>query len=612
MGYQTLAECVADLEKCGQLIRVTEPVDPCLELPAIQRRAFRLQAPALLFTNPKGTSFPMLANLYGTRERIQYIFRDSLKTVEKVFTAKAHPEKLLKKPFSLFSLLRASGRFTPKTVKSGNVFSCTASVADLPRLVSWPGDGGPFITLPLVYTEHPDVPGYGMSNLGMYRVQLGGNSYADDEVGLHYQLHRGIGRHHMCALGKGEPLPVNIFVGGPPALTIAAVMPLPEGLTELSFAGLLGGRKLAMAPVPDWSLPAPAEADFCISGYILPSLKPEGPFGDHVGYYSLQHDFPVVKVQAVYHRRDAIWPFTSVGRPPQEDSLLGAFIHELTRDLVPQVFSGVHEVNAVDAAGVHPLLLVLGSERYTHYEVERCPRELITCGLQTLGGTQTSLAKYVLVAAREDSPQLSAHDPIAFISHILERTDFQRDLHFITRTPTDTLDYTGAALHEGSKLIWAAAGTQRRMLGTEAPTDIPLPEVFRDPRLVAPGIVAIQGPKHVSDRGMQDRLLEILAEELLLWKKREQYPLIVVVDDVDFCVRNFDNFLWLAFTRSDPAFDLYGAASRMNRKHWSCEAPLLIDARLKSYMAPPLEEDPEITARIDALGAPGGPLHGLV
>ncbi len=419
----------------------------------------------------------MLANLFGTTERLHYIFRDSLAGVEAVLAAKADPAAALKHPLRSLRALPALPHMLPRRTSKAPVLENRCALSALPRLVGWPMDGGPFITLPLVYSEDPARPGPDASNLGMYRVQLAGNDYAADEVGLHYQIHRGIGVHHAEALKRGQSLPVNIFVGGPPAFTVAAVMPLPEGLSELRFAGLLGGCRAAVHYSRRLPLPVLAEADFCISGHILPHLKPEGPFGDHVGYYSLKHDFPVLQVEAVHHRTGAIWPYTAVGRPPQEDTVFGDFIHELTGALVPQVFQGVREVHAVDAAGVHPLLLALGSERYTPYEAQRRPRELLTAALHMLGTTQTALAKYVLVAAHEDAPGLRARDVVAFFRHLLERTDFERDLHFITRSTTDTLDYTGFALNEGSKLIWASAGEKRRELALEV-HDLPsLPDM---------------------------------------------------------------------------------------------------------------------------------------
>ena len=310
----------------------------------------------------------------------------------------------------------------PKRVRRGPILAHKTTIDRLPKLQSWPGDGGPFITLPQVYSEDPDRPGFARSNLGMYRVQLSGNDYeANREVGLHYQIHRGLGVHHAAAIRRGEPLRVSVFVGGPPAMTLAAVMPLPEGLPELSFAGALGGRRVRMVADPEGGLPMPAEADFVIVGSIDPDVrKVEGPFGDHLGYYSLAHDFPVLRVERVYHREGAIWPFTSVGRPPQEDTSFGELIHELTGPLVPTVLPGVHAVHAVDAAGVHPLLLAIGSERYVPYAERRSPLELLTTANAILGQGQMSLAKYLLIVAHEDAPDLDIHDIPAFLRHLLE------------------------------------------------------------------------------------------------------------------------------------------------------------------------------------------------
>ena len=303
-----------------------------------------------------------------------------------------------------------------------------------------------------------------------------------------------------------------------------------------------------------------------------------------------------------------------MGRPPQEDTVFGDFIHELTGPLVPQVFAGIREVHAVDAAGVHPLLLALGSERYTAWEARRRPRELLTQALHLLGATQTALAKYVLIAAQEDAPGLSCRRVADFLAHVLERTDFSRDLHFITRSTADTLDYTGTALNEGSKLIWAAAGEPCRRLGTGMDDAGKLPDLppgFGSPQVAGPGILVLEGPRHGEARGEPDPAMEELAGRLGAWDRREHFPLTVVADDAAFCAASTENLLWVTFTRSDPATDCYGAHARIHARHWACEAPLIIDARLKPFHAPPLEEDSAVSARVDALAAPGGPLHGL-
>ncbi len=631
MSYSNLQECVYDLEQNRHLVRINGfEVDPNLELAAIQRRAYRAGSPALLFSRVKGSIFPMLANLYGTQERLRYIFRSSLRGVEALLRTKADPHDILKHPLRYRSLPKAIFSMLPRKVRTGPVLENRTTLAQLPHLVSWPKDGGAYITLPLVYTEPPANPGLFTSNLGMYRVQISGNDYIPDhEVGLHYQIHRGIGPHHMQALERGDSLPVNIFVGGPPALTLAAIMPLPEGMPEICFAGALGGRRISMITGNN-ILPIAAEADFCISGHLRSSqgkaaTKPEGPFGDHLGYYSLTHDFPVMQVDAVYHRTNAIWPFTSVGRPPQEDTEFGGFIHALTEALIPTVFTGVHEVHAVDAAGVHPLLLAIGSERYVPFADNRIPQELLTCGLGLLGNTQTSLTKYLFIAAREDASTLSCHHILEFLTHILLRTQFNRDLHFITRTTIDTLDYSGISLNQGSKLLWAAAGKPIRKLLTALPSQLTLPEGFSNARLFAPGIALCQGPKHVAPRNTSSQDMEILATHLAHTlvaastngkpaekSLPEELALIVVVDDADFVCSSLDNFLWTTFTRSDPATDIYGPHSASPTKHWGCSAPLIIDARGKSFHAPPLEDDPDVERKIDALAVKNGPLYGLV
>ncbi|HKA07966.1 MAG TPA: UbiD family decarboxylase [Gemmataceae bacterium] len=448
----------------------------------------------------------------------------------------------------------------------------------------------------------------------MYRVQMTGNEYElDREVGLHYQIHRGIGVHHAAAIRRGEPLKVSVAVGGPPALMLAAVMPLPEGIPELAFAGALAGARMRLAqPRADWP-PVLAEADFCIAGTIDPNrTKPEGPFGDHLGYYSLRHDFPVLRVNKVTHRKGAIWPFTVVGRPPQEDTTFGEIIHEITGPAIPAVIPGVHAVHAIDAAGVHPLLLAIGSERYVPYAATRRPQELLTQANAILGQGQLSLAKYLFLAAREDDPNLSVHDVLKFFRHVLERVDWSTDLHFQTRTTIDTLDYSaGIGLNAGSKVVVAVAGPPRRELATTVPGEIRLTTGFADPRVVLPGVLALRGPRATlrRDKAEYDPAAIGLARELVV---PDGFPLVVLTDDSDFAARSLENWLWVTFTRSDPASDVFGVGEFTHRKHWGCTGPLVIDARLKPHHPQPLEVDRAVAKRVDALAAPGGPLHGLI
>ena len=373
------------------------------------------------------------------------------------------------------------------------------------------------------------------------------------------------------------------------------------------------GVKTAPPPPP---LAFLADCDFVISGYIDPTrTKPEGPFGDHLGYYSLTHDFPVMTVEAVYHRAGAIWPFTVVGRPPQEDTSFGELIHELTGPVIPTVLPGVHSVHAVDAAGVHPLLLAIGSERYVPYASERRPQELLTIANAIMGQGQLSLAKYLFIVAKEDDPDLDIHDIPAFLRHLLERADWSRDLHFQTATTIDTLDYSaGEGLNAGSKLVIAAAGPKRRELGTTVPAELRLPDGFTDVKVALPGVLCIGGPKHNGNGGAEYhhdlvRLCDSLAPNP---RPLAPFPLVVLVDDAEFAARTPNNLLWVTFTRSNPATDVLGVGGRTWRKHFGCPGPLVIDARHKPHMAPPLVEDPAVTKRVDELAARGGPLHGVI
>lgn len=367
-----------------------------------------------------------------------------------------------------------------------------------------------------------------------------------------------------------------------------------------------------------------------IQGTIDPTrTMPEGPFGDHLGYYAKVHGFPVLQVERVLHRRDAIWPFTVVGRPPQEDTLFGDIIHELTGPLIPTVLAGVRGVHAVDASGVHPLLLAIGSERYVPYGTRK-PRELLTQANAILGQGQLSLAKFLFIVAEQDDPSLDLHDIAAFMQHVLRRVDWTTDLHFQTRTTIDTLDYSGSGLNEGSKVVVPAAGPVRRELPRELPREFSLPEQFgiHSPRVVLPGVLVLQGPSY---RGLDpaqlvrnlrdtttpisrehDNHVEEFCAALPHDHALNQFPLVVIVDDSAFAAASLNNWLWATFTRANPAHDLHGVGSFTEHKHWGCRGSLVIDARIKPWYSAPLVEDPAVTRRVESLAASGGPLAGLI
>ncbi len=637
MPHRSLRHCVDDLERHGKLVRIDAEIDAHLEVAAIHRRVFAASGPALLFTRVRGCRFPMVSNLFGTLDRSRFMFRDTYERVSRLIELKIDPTRALKSPFRYASSPLTALAMLPKLVGDGPITAETCRVSELPQQVSWPRDGGAFVTLPQVYTEDPLAPGLGRSNLGMYRIQLSGNEYTPDaEIGLHYQLHRSIGVHQAAAMRAGKPFQVNVLVGGPPAMMLAAVMPLPEGMSELGFAGALSGRRIRMVRRAG-SLPIHADTDFAICGTVVDGqMKPEGPFGDHLGYYSLRHPFPVLRVEQVYHRKNAIWPFTVVGRPPQEDTAFGQLIHDLTGPVIPSVLPGIQGVHAVDAAGVHPLLLAIGSERYMPFMAEARPQELLTQASAILGQGQLSLAKFLWIAAHDDDPRLDIHDLGAFLAHMLRRADWTRDLHFHTQTTIDTLDYSGEALNAGSKLVIAAAGPPRFDLVSEVPSGLDLPDGFSDPHVVMPGVLALRGPRlpaptfdydavrrgAVSGQSMEAAALSEADSEAGRTARRfteqvapdhplNQFRLIVVVDDPAMVAASLANFAWVTFTRANPAADVHGLGAFTHQKHWGCRGALVIDARTKPHHAPVLEEDPEVTGRIEAMAVAGGPLAGL-
>ncbi|MDR3232231.1 MAG: UbiD family decarboxylase [Planctomycetaceae bacterium] len=591
MGYRNLQQCIDALFQTKQLVVFDEPVDACLEIAAVQRRLYSVNAPAVLFTNVKNCRFPMLANLYGTQKRVEYIFRDGIEPLRKIMTTVSKglskDNLSLPPPRQWLPLIKSCYCALPQRrffSNSAPVLANQTFLDQLPQLVSWQDDGGAYITLPQVYTE--GSAGH-WGNLGMYRVQISGNDYLPNkEAGLHYQIQRGIALHHCEAIAAGMPLRVSIFIGGAPCMTVAAVMPMPENISELFFAGILGQHRIDMTAVNNTLnntfYPVYAQADFCITGTLGTETKTEGPFGDHLGYYSLAHTFPVLKVDGVYHRKNAVFPFTVVGRPPQEDTQFGKFIHSLTGDALQNTIPGVKAVHAVDEAGVHPLLLAIGRETYLPLDKERRSAELHTSAHRILGSGQLSLAKYLFLAA-DDDPLLNVDDVPRFFRHVLERVDWRYDLHFVTKTTADTLDYSDAELHRGSKVFITVSGKPKRQLAETIDTPLPL----RNPRVVIPGVLCAE-------------TIDIAAAEAQA-SAFSGLPLMVLVDDADEVSLSFRNFLWTTFTKSDPALDIHGIGERMEDKHWGCTGPLLIDARRKPHHAPELTEEPERAKRADAV-----------
>jgi len=553
----------------------------------------------------KGSKFRAASNIFGTLERSEFIFRDTLPSVKQLIDIKINPLAAIQNPIKSLAALPAAINALPnKNPISKPVLFEEINISDLPLIHHWPMDGGAFVTLPQVYTEDADKPGIGNSNLGMYRIQLNGNDYIlNKEIGLHYQLHRGIGVHQTKANNKGLPLKVSCFVGGPPAHSVAAVMPLPEGMSEMNFAGVLAGKRFGYTYIDGYCVST--DADFVITGEVFPGEnKPEGPFGDHLGYYSLQHPFPVMKVHKVYARKNAIWAFTVVGRPPQEDTSFGQLIHHITGSAVSNEIPGLKEVHAVDAAGVHPLLLAIGSERYTPFLENKKPAEILTIANHILGTGQLSLAKFVWITAEakiaKEKSEIDVNNVPAFLQYMLSRMDFSNDLHFYTNTTMDTLDYSGDGLNTGSKLVLAAYGDVRRKLARSIPESIKT--LNANAQLVMPGVIAVNAANAVnaettSLNSIQEKLRG-LGESLL---EKEGIAMIIITEDATWMAAEFNNFIWATFTRTNPAKDIDGVDSYITNKHWGCKGPLILDATIKKHHAPAVVKDNEVDKKVTEL-----------
>ncbi|MDO9001673.1 MAG: UbiD family decarboxylase [Bacteroidota bacterium] len=610
MGYKNLNDCILDLEKNGQLVRVYEEVDPNLEMAAIHLKIFEKGGPAILFENLKGCKYKAISNLFGTLERSKFMFKDTFEKVQEMVVLRNNPIAAIKRPIKFASTGFAALKALPKKASFSSAGFKEIKITDLPLIKHWPMDGGAFVTLPQVYSEDYDKTGVMNSNLGMYRIQLNGNNYElNKEIGLHYQLHRGIGIHQTKTNKKNLPLKVSVFVGGPPSHSLAAVMPLPEGISELTFAGAIGGRRFRYAYVDGFCVSL--DADFVITGEVYPNEnKLEGPFGDHLGYYSLAHDFPLLKVHKVYAKENAVWPFTVVGRPPQEDTAFGALIHEISGSAIPNEIPGVKEVHAVDAAGVHPLLLAIGSERYTPYLKNKRPAELLTQANRILGTGQLSLAKYLFITG-DDSLEINCHDIRAFFKHVFERIDLTRDLHFQTKTTIDTLDYSGDGINEGSKLVVAAYGDKKRELQNTIPKALLNANFISNSVILMEGVVGLMLNKFTT---YDSAKIEIKKLEVYISENINEFNgivQIVIYDDFTFepNPQNLNDYVWITYTRSNPSHDTYGVDSFTENKHWACKGPMIIDARKKPHHAPELKVLAETEKSIERFFKKGASLE---
>jgi UbiD family decarboxylase len=559
--FPDLRSFIEQLRRDGDLAVVDADVDPRLEVAEIHRRVIAAGGPALLFTNVRGSAFRLATNLFGTRRRAELAF--GKRPEQLIRRAASLAETLLpptlRKLWNARDLAREALRIGTRRERNGPItdhMSTVVRLDRLPVLTTWPEDGGPFITLPLVYTEHPDTGGH---NLGIYRLQV----HDPQTTGMHWQIGKGGGFHYAAAEAAGRALPATVFLGGPPALILAAVAPLPENVPELVLASLVLGERLPLVRTTVGWHPLVATAEFALMGEVPPGVRlPEGPFGDHYGYYSLRHDYPIFNVRAIAHRRDAIFPATVVGKPRQEDFFIGDLLQEILSPLFPLVMPGVRDVWAYGETGYHSLAAAVVRERYR--------REAMMSAFRILGEGQLSLTKFLLVTDRP----VDLKDFKATLAHVLARTRVETDLYVLSNLSMDTLDYTGPAVNEGSKGVWLGLGDPVRELpGTFAPPGGRVPRGVTSVHVFAPGCLVVGGP-HVSEEpGAGARLAADPAFA--------GWMLLVLTDEAGRAAASATDFLWTTFTRFEPAADIHAAGIGVVRHHMSYTPPILIDARLK-------------------------------
>ena len=570
---RNLRDFLALARREGELTEIEAPCDPTLEIAEIHRRVIATgTGPVLLFKNPIGADFPVVTNLFGTKKRVELAF--GARPLEFVQQAARLPQELV--PPSLGKLWEKRD-FLMQATRVGMSRQARGPVTEvvedpklsrIPFLKLWVEDGGHFVTLPLVYTEDPHEGGH---NLGMYRIQR----YDDRTTGIHWQIGKGGGFHHHQAELMGQALPITVFVGGPPALILSAIAPLPEKVPELLLASLLLGERLPLTENPRGPHPLVAEAEFAFVGKVPPKVRrPEGPFGDHYGYYSLQHDYPIIELDAVCRRKDAIWPATVVGKPRQEDFYIGDYLQELLSPLFPVVMPGVRDLWSYGETGFHALGAAVVQERFH--------REAMHHAFRILGEGQLALTKFLLLL---DQP-MDLRDFRAVLTHVLQRFRPETDLFVFANLSLDTLDYTGPEVNKGSRGVMLGLGPPVRDLPEEFQGSLPVG--ISQAVAFCPGCLVISAPPWAEEPEAASRLLEAF----------EGWPLVVLVDDARKTCEAPDRFLWTVFMRFEPAADLH-ARSRVHRNHILREGSLLLDARLKPHYPAEVMADPQTAALVD-------------
>jgi UbiD family decarboxylase len=566
------------LARAGELVEVACEVDPDLELAEVHRRVIAAGGPALLFRRVRGCDFPVVTNLFGSARRIELAFGGEPERLLRE-AARLPQELVPPTPAKLWAkraLLLRLGRIGARERGSGPVCEVSEEprLARLPALRTWARDGGRFFTLPLVATRHPET---GVPNLGMYRLQV----YDDATTGLHVQIGKGAGFHLAAAERRGEPLPVVVHLGGPPALILAAIAPLPENVPEGLVASLVLGERVRLVRAGRGALPLFADAEIALVGEARPEeRRPEGPFGDHYGYYSERHDYPVFRCTRVHRRRSPLVPATVVGKPRQEDFFLGDYLQDLLAPLLPLAMPSVRALWSYGETGYHSLAAAVVEERYR--------REAMAAAFRILGEGQLSLTKFLLAVDRP----VDLRDFRAVLTHVLERADFRTDLFLFSNLSMDSLDYAGPRINEGGKGVLLGLGQPIRRLPTEfsgGPA-----RAVREARPFSPGCLAVAGPAFTEEVAGRAAAAAIARDPAFAG-----WPLLVLCDDAARTTRSTINFLWTTFTRFDPGRDVHAREIELVHAHASFTPPVLIDARRKPGYPEELACDPDTARRVE-------------
>jgi 4-hydroxy-3-polyprenylbenzoate decarboxylase len=574
------------LAEAGELHRVTVPVSARFEIAEIASRAAALDAPALLFEKVEGYEFPVVANLFAGRERIRLALGREPETIglELTLAAERLQPPTIGALWETRSLFRRAFNAKVTAVDTGR---CHDVVADpdldrLPILTCWPQDGGPFITWPMVLTQHPVTGG---RNLGTYRMQV----FDRRTTGLHMQIQKGGAFHYREAESRGQSLSACCVLGGDPILMLASVAPLPENVDELAFAAFLRGTPLRAVRAVSVPILVPASADFVLEG-IVPARerRREGPFGDHFGHYSHQSEQPVFHLTKMTHRRDAVFPVSVVGQPPQEDRWIGDALQEMLVPLLRMMHPEIHDAWAFQEAGFHNLLSVSVGARYG--------KESLKAAFAMLGTGQVSLSKVVVTVG----PDVNARDPEAVLREIGAWFDPEDDFILLPGTAMDTLDFTSFRMNLGSKMILDACPSPGReprppLAESELPDLHGLHPAIRGQRLLAGSLLAVM-VEGTAGRAVLERLLS--AEVGAAMPVLRRVPIIAAVSP-DVRLQDRTHLIWGIFTRFDAARDVLFHDSRLVGAAPVHRGTMGIDATWKPGYPDPVQSSEETQRLVD-------------